>query len=229
MIGGYFEGENLALYLQFIEDFANRYKDNPYVWLDLHNEPGNWEGRLGDFSQWRNETLVALDTVRAVAPTMPLLVSGTAWGQDTGPRWNPSYVNPAESALLSNTDLINSYNNIIMTFHMYDQWSFGADRLRDYIDRLLLATQAPVVVGEYGSHNGNSTMVATRLLHERVKLPGYGNLGRIAWTWSASDNNDLTTTGDGSGFRVDSCEAPTNLTEFGQLVWDDNHQAAGAQ
>ncbi len=223
MIGGYFQGDDLVQYLTFIEDFAKRFKDNPYVWLDLHNEPGNWEGRLGDFSEWRSETLAAINTVRAVAPDMPLLVSGTAWGQDTGPRWNTSLINPSESALLSNLDIINAYSDIIMTFHMYDQWTFGADRLHDFIDRLLAGTQSPIIVGDYGSNNGNSTISASRLLHNRVQQPGYDAIGRIAWTWSAWDANDLVNEGDGSGFRIDNCLTPGNLTELGQLIWDDNH------
>lgn len=43
-----------------------------------------------------------------------------------------------------------------------------------------------------------------------------------AWIWAASDPNDLVTEQDGSGYRVDSCEVPTNLTPFGQMAWDDN-------
>ena len=223
-VGKYFEGENLSNYIQFLEHFVNRYKDNPYVWIDLHNEPGGWDGLDGDFSRWRAESTVLMDTVRSISPDMMMIVSGTAWGQDTGPSWRHGNVRTDQSALLANSDMIQGYDNLITTFHMYDQWRFSYNRVKNYVDELLLSSDAPIYVGEYGSWNGSSTLSASRFLHTLLKEPGYEKIARSVWAWSAQDKNDLTTTGDGSGYLVDSCEAPTNLTPLGQLVWADNHQ-----
>ena len=223
IIGDYFTGANLAMHLQFISQVAEKYKDNPYVWLDVHNEPGNWEGLSGDYSDWRTETPIMLDTVRAIAPNMMLIASGTAWGQDTGPTWRHGDVVPAESALLSNMDIIQGYDNLLVTFHMYDQWKFSYSRVQNFIDQLLAASDAPIYVGEYGSWNGGSTLAASQFLHTLVNVPGYEQIGRSVWTWSAWDNNDLVSAGDGSGYLVDSCETPGNLSPLGTLVWNDNH------
>ena len=224
LIGGYFEGEDLAQYIQFLEHFVNRYKDNPYVWIDLHNEPGGWDGLDGDYSRWYAESSLLMDTVRAISPDMVMILSGTAWGQDTGPSWRHGRVEPSQSALLANSELIQGYDNLITTFHMYDQWKFSYDRVKHYVDELLASTDAPIYVGEYGSWNGDSTLQSSEFLHTLLKEPGYEKLGRSVWTWSALDQNDLTNTGDGSGYLVDSCEAPSNLSPLGEMVWADNRR-----
>ena len=222
LIGKYFAGSDLFQYLAFIEDLALRYRNNPYVWIDLHNEPGSWEGRLEDYDDWRNQMLLTLDTVRSVAPDMMLLIAGTAWGQDTGPKWGHATVKSSQSALLANADIFRTYDNVIAKFHMYDQWTFGAQRVQNFIDRLYASSEAPVVIGEYGSWNGSSTIKATQYLHDLIKEPGYEHIGRNVWTWAANDLNDLVNIKDGSGYHVDSCDSPTNLTPLGEMVWDDN-------
>ena len=222
LIGKYFDGTDLMDYLAFIEDLAMRYRNNPYVWIDLRNEPGNWDGQVGDFDDWRNQMILALDTVRAVAPDMMLLIAGTAWGQDSGPSWGHAKVKAHKSALLANADIFQIYENVIAKFHVYDQWTFGEVRLRDYIDQLQSSSDAPVMVGEYGSWNNRSTLEASEYLHNIIKQPEYQHVGRSAWTWAASDPNDLVTEKDGSGYHIDNCEVPTNLTPLGQLVWNDN-------
>ncbi len=221
--GRSFEGRDLEDYLVFIRDFAHKFKDNPYVWLDIHNEPGSYEGQASDYASWRHEVQTILDTVKAIAPHMVTLVSGMAWGQDTGPSWSNRLVEPAQSALLSNADLITQYDNVIATFHVYDQWTFGTERLQDYVEQLYRTLSRPVLVGEYGSFNNVDTSPASESLHVLAGQDGYQSLGRVVWTWDADDRNDLTTTASGGGQHVDSCAAPGNLSPLGQLVWDDNH------
>lgn len=222
-IGGFIEGQELTDYLIFVRDLVSQYKDNPYLWLDLHNEPGSLEGQSADFTRWRNEMSTILDEVRRVDPNKVLLVSGAAWGQDTGPVWSSAPVVSSQSALLSNSDLITRHPNVLPTFHVYDQWTFGRERLHDFVSRLYALTSRPVVIGEYGSINNNSTIGASEVLHWLAYQPGFTGLGRVVWTWDAYDSNDLTTQQDGGGQYVDSCTEPTNLTPLGQLVWNDNH------
>lgn len=224
-IGGYYDGEHMADYLQVLEQVATRYKDNPYLWIDIHNEPGRFEGRDGDYSTWRSQMTMALDTVRAIAPDMILWLSGTAWGQDTGPRWGHANVNPAESALLANDDIVNAYDNLVLTVHTYDQWQFGEARLENYFDMLMQSYDKPIIVGEYGPSLGGNSIPTPTILHNVLDQADYASVGRVAWTWAAWDANDLVDRGDGSGYRIDDCAIPSNLTDFGQLVWDDNHAA----
>lgn len=223
-IGEFIEGNDLDNYLIFISDFAKKYKDNPYVWLDIHNEPGSYEGQISDFVKWRHEVLSILDTVKSIAPNMVVLISGTAWGQDTGPDWSEDLIVPEHSALLANQDILSMYSNTIATFHIYDQWVFGTERLKHFIDNLFATLNKPVIVGEYGSFNNVNTIKASESLHEVTSHYESGSLGRIVWSWDAYDSNDLTTSESGGGQFVDSCIAPGNLTALGKLVWQDNHR-----
>lgn len=236
LLGKYFEGENLEDYKTFITDFASKFRDNPYVWIDLHNEPGTYQGvgnaeqniPAQDFSRWQTQYTAMREAVRAVAPNMPIFASGNAWGQDTGPNWNGNeLVVSEESALLSNADFFSADQQLAATVHIYDQWNYGNDRLgrmSDYFDRVQAATQSPLLIGEYGY--ATNTGHATEALYELLQQPNYAHMGRLAWTWSANDNNDLTTDvgSHGSGAAIDSCYTkPGNLTRLGELIWHDTH------
>ncbi len=234
-LGSYIEGEDLVDYLTFIEDFATRYKDNPYVWLDIHNEPGDQEGIMKDangdphpdrFNRWRDEMTTIMDTVRRIAPNMMMLVSGIAHGQDTGPTQWSENVRPWESALLSNTDVLTRHNNVVATIHIYDQWIYGSPRLENYIASLFANSPVPLVIGEYGSINiGMDTLAATQALHTLLNQSAYAHVGRIVWVWDAVDGNDLTLVPPGGGGYAAPCDSgPTNLTMLGQIVWEDNHE-----
>lgn len=238
LLGKYFEGQHLEDYKTFIADFASKFKDNPYVWIDLHNEPGTYQGAgnadqgipAHDFSRWQAEYTAMREAVRTVAPDMPIFASGDAWGQDTGPNWNgDELVVTEESALLSNGDFFKSDTQLAATIHVYDQWNYGGDRtgrLADYFDRVQSATQSPLLIGEFGYEDNTGS--ATEALYTLLKQAKYQHMGRIAWTWAANDNNDLTTdaVSHGSGAAIDSCNTqPTNLTRLGELVWQDTHTA----
>ncbi|UOG90781.1 MAG: cellulase family glycosylhydrolase [Candidatus Thiothrix sulfatifontis] len=238
LLGKYFEGTHLEDYTTFITDFARKFKDNPYVWIDLHNEPGTYQGvgnadqgiPAHDFSRWQAEYAAMRAAVRSIAPNMPIFASGNAWGQDTGPNWNGDQPVASEaSALLSNADFFAADPQLGGTIHVYDQWNYGADpaaRLQDYFDRVQATTRSPLLIGEFGY--ADNTGKATEALHTLLQRPQYQHIGRLVWTWAASDNNDLTTdaTSQGSGAAIDACHAhPSNLTRLGELVWQDTHAA----
>ncbi len=206
--------------------YADRYRDNPYVWFDLINEPGTVDF---DSTAWVELHQKLIRAIRNTGNNNPILVEGWAWGQDAG-NWESTPVPEENSAILSLGDQIlnfddKTYQNIIFSHHVYDQWKYAdVSRLADYVDRVRAKGYA-LVVGEYGSHNGSTdTLNATESMFE-VAIPH--GVGRIVWTWVAADNNDLTNNTQmlGGGDGIDSCTAPTNLTELGELIWADNHSA----
>jgi hypothetical protein len=229
------EGENIGIghYWQSRQDelvelyayYADRYRDNPYVWFDLINEPGVLDF---DSRAWVELHQKLIRTIRNTGNNNPILVEGWAWGQDAG-NWESTPVPEENSAILSLGDQIlnfddKTYQNIIFSHHVYDQWQYAdASRLADYVDRVLAKGYA-LVIGEYGSQNINSTMKATKSMFE-VSVPR--GIGRIVWTWVAADTNDLTSNAQmlGGGDGIDSCTAPSNLTELGEMVWADTHPA----
>jgi hypothetical protein len=167
-----------------------------------------------------------IKAVRDTGNTQPILVSGWCWGQDAC-GWGSENIADTDSAILSLGDRVLTIDgvpqeNIIFTHHVYDQWKYDEDgsKLRDYYERVIAQGKA-MIVGEYGSANGetNTEVVSGRMLGLSQEF----GLGRMVWTWTANDANDLTTTGDGSGYLIDDCDNPTNLTTLGQLVWGDMH------
>ncbi|HEY9845162.1 MAG TPA: cellulase family glycosylhydrolase, partial [Candidatus Caenarcaniphilales bacterium] len=145
--------------------------------------------------------------------------------------WNGEPVPHQNSAILQHApDVINfngkGYQNIAFDIHPYDQWAKAGSqerieaRLANYFDRVR-AMGVPIVVGEFGSENeGYDMMPVVRAMYETA-VPR--NIGRIVWSWYSGDNSDLTTTGNGGGHTINSCDNPTNLTELGKKVWDDTH------
>ncbi len=231
--GSYYEGSDLVALKNFHVDYAKKYKDNPYVWFNVMNEPDNNLG-TGPSSRWVSMHREVIAEIRAVAPNNIIMVDGTSYGQDAAdfslerPEVNPSY-----SSLLSSANAIMANNtNIVFSFHTYQQW--GADdfldktqansnaRIRTYLDALV-DQKIPTIIGEYGSwNNGSDSMAAVRAV-DTVAIPR--GIGHMAWAWGGYDNNRLvqpTPTGSG-GWQINDCANPTNLTELGKVAWRSTH------
>jgi mannan endo-1,4-beta-mannosidase len=218
-IGSYFEGDNLEDLKTFWRDFATKYKDNPYVWFDIHNEPGNGSIDNRWIVQHQEVIKVIRDEVRA---DNIIIVEGGAWGQDAPDRGSGD-VPASQSMLLTHGQKVkefggNTYENIVLSLHIYDQYRHGGpDRIKNYIDRIWADGHA-LIIGEWGNHNNNDVSAAMQAF--AAVLPER-NVGRIVWHWAGGDGNKLTT--GGSGSTINSCINPTNLTELGTYVWNDNH------
>ncbi|HEY9846738.1 MAG TPA: cellulase family glycosylhydrolase, partial [Candidatus Caenarcaniphilales bacterium] len=166
-IGGYYEGGELTTLKNWYRDLAVKYKNNPYVWFDIQNEPG---AAQPDKAKWLAVMQGAVKAIRDEAGASNIImVEGTAWGQDAG-NWNSSPVPQQNSSILQyGPEVMNfggkSYSNIIFNIHVYDQWNFGDARLADYFDRVR-AKNMVITVGEFGVRNaGQDTTAATRSLY----------------------------------------------------------------
>jgi mannan endo-1,4-beta-mannosidase len=218
-IGGYFEGEELADLKSFWRDFAIKYKDNPYVWFDIHNEPGNGSLDTRWITQHQEVIKVIRDEVRA---DNIIIVEGGAWGQDAPDRGTGN-VPESSSMLLTYGDQVKTFNNttyenIVLSLHIYDQYKNGtSDRIINYIDAIWAKGHA-LIIGEWGNHNNNDVSAA---MHAFAGVLPERDVGRVVWHWEGGDNNKLTTSRRGSD--INSCTDPTNLTQLGTYVWNDNH------
>jgi hypothetical protein len=222
-IGGYYQGGELDQLVSWFTDLATRYRDNPYVWFDVMNEPG---GRNSiDVDNWLN---VHRSVIRAIRETAGnnniIIVEGAHGGQDAG-NWESGPVPEENSAILQYADEVRSfdgqtYGNIVFSIHPYDQWNSGDARMADFFDRVL-AQDLALIVGEYGVQTNADTRAATQSIFNTA-VPR--NIGRIVWHWDGGDDNDLTqNTSQGGGWEIDNCQSPTNLSWLGNLVWQDNH------
>jgi hypothetical protein len=221
-IGHYYKDGDLTTLVKWFTDLATRYKNNPYVWFDVMNEPGE-QNALAE-TAWLTVHQAVVQAVRDVAKADNIIIAeGAFGGQDSG-NWNDGLVADANSAILSYAPDILSFNgkiydNIVFSIHTYDQWNFGDAKLADYFDRVQKKNLA-MVVGEYGVQtNADTTAAFDSTLNTAVPR----HIGRIAWHWDGSDGNKLTTANPGGGWQIDDCSNPTNLSYMGQKIWDDNH------
>jgi len=227
-IGGYFEGTELDTLKDFFRDLAIKYKNNPYVWFNVQNEPG---GTTLNREKWLKVHQEVIRVVRDEAGANNIIVcDGAAWGQDVG-EWTSGDVRPEKSAILSyGRELLQfggkSYSNVIFSVHAYDQWSQGSvpqnrSKMENFIQRVH-AQGLALIIGEYGVENVNQdTWPGTQ---GAIAAAQSQEVGRFVWAWWGGDDNELTTGGNGGGQYLNNLTNPTNLSRLGQLVWDDNRR-----
>jgi hypothetical protein len=206
---------------------ANMYKDNPYVWFDLYNEP--WSDPAQPLPQsWLRRARAGIEAVRGTGANNIILLQGHWAGQDVG-QWDSSLVRSDRSAILTyGPQLVQQYSNLVFDFHVYDQWVFGDTKMADYIDRVHQQGLA-LVAGEFGPENGYQNPSTQAAVTSLWNVGPPRGLGYFAWHWSPGDGNILTAEEKpAAGWKINRLDGsrPTNLYEpTGGKLWDQNHAA----
>jgi hypothetical protein len=219
-IGSYYSGDDLTALVAWFTDLARKYKDNPYVWFDVMNEPGG--RKFLDSNQWVNMHGQVIKAIRDDAGADNLIiVEGAYGGQDIS---TPDQNIVDSSILQFGKNVVHfggrSFANIVFSIHTYDLWNSGDTKLESYLDQIAEQGYA-MIIGEYGVRTDHDVTPAAKSIFN-VAIPR--GIGRIVWQWDGSDDNDLTVnTSKGGGWEINDCTNPTNLSWLGQQVWDDNH------
>ncbi|MFN8528582.1 MAG: cellulase family glycosylhydrolase [Anaerolineae bacterium] len=212
-IGSYYQGADLDVLVNWFTDLAARYRDNPYVWFDVMNEPGGRDGI--DRDQWVNMHGRVIEAIRGTGAQNIIIVEGAYGGQDS----------PDDSAILRYaSDILNyngqQYENIVFSIHPYDLWAGGSGILSSFLDHAR-AQELTILIGEYAIYTDQDTRRATEAVFGSVLER---EIGRVVWHWDGSDYNKLTeNTTRGGGWEINDCVNPTNLSWLGQQVWAANH------
>jgi hypothetical protein len=202
-------------------DKANRYKDNPYVWFNLLNEPG-MGGLSNDDSiqRWKEVHDHVAEAIRDTGAQNMIVLDEHSFGQGNG------YVRgDADSAVLSEGDYFaGKYDNVIFSLHMYELWDQGETRLHQYVQSAQ-SKNLPIIIGEYADSGSSSLRSATEAMFN-VAIPN--GVGRIVWSWdNVADSMLRLTNGNtfGAGWEINRLDErkPSNLTWMGSMIWDDNH------
>lgn len=222
-IGSYYQGNDLRTLIAWYTDLARKYRDNPYVWFDVMNEPGG--RRSIDVDQWVNMHGQVIQAIRDTGANNIIIVEGAYGGQDSG---NNDSAPVVDSAILRYGKNVlhyggRTFDNIVFSIHTYDLWNHGDAKLADFFDRVH-ALGYPIIIGEYGIQTDQDTFPAAQSTFNTVISR---KIGRIVWHWDGSDANDLTVnTSSGGGWEINDCTNPTNLSWLGQQVWNDNHSGS---
>ncbi|HSX08459.1 MAG TPA: DUF4082 domain-containing protein [Candidatus Saccharimonadales bacterium] len=208
---------------------AAQYKDNPYVWFNLLNEPGSGAGSIG---QWNTVTGQVAAAVRSVAPNNVIVADGSDFGQEAGD-WTCNPAKQSNSGILTyGQQLEQTYGPVVFSTHIYSEWGGGTQgctnaqldtRLGGYIDAVH-AKNLPLMFGETGTEpnaadnqayeigNLPATQTAFRI------APGK-NVGILPWHGDIGSGYDLV-----NGASWTSVNAGgTNLSWMGQDLWDYAH------
>jgi mannan endo-1,4-beta-mannosidase len=221
----------LASEISWWTNIANTYKNNPFVWFDLMNEPGNGSPIS---SLYLSDYTSIIDAIRGTGANNMIVVEGTQWGQDAG-AWDANNISVANSAIMTfGPQLAAKYKDIVFSVHIYDQWGINTNstttdterdaRLSDYISRVH-TLNLPLFIGETGGYGNNGgpaygQPVDTKTLGTQSAYrvaPGLG-VGILAWHGQPGDGFNLVTQGLIS--NINDPSNPTDLTWSGQLLWN---------
>lgn len=193
---------------------ANEYKSNPYVWFDMYNEPNTSK------ASWASNFQTIINAIRGTGNNNIIVASGNYWAQEAN-SWSCSNVSDANSAILTST-LSDPAGNLVYSIHTYDQWMQCQAKLDNFLDRVIAQGKC-IILGEYGIYNNSYVRPAEDYSLWSTQAR---KVGRIEWAFWGGDNNDLTTGGNGGGQNstYDSNGNCTNLSTFGQKVWNDNRR-----
>lgn len=159
-----------------------------YVMINIGNEPFGNSG----YQNWKDDTISAIQTMRAAGLSHTLIADAPNWGQD----W--SFTMRDNAAAVAAVD-----SNVVFGVHMYGVFD-TASEVRSYIDSFRNQNLA-LLVGEFGSyHSDGDPDEATIMSYTRTK-----GVGLLAWSWSGNTGGveylDLV-----NGFNASS------LTPWGQ-------------
>ncbi len=175
--------------LQFVKQLAERYKNNPYVWLEPMNEPncspdtGN-EAKCQDWGYWQQQQVRYIQAIRNAGMNSPIIVNTIGWS------WDLSQVG--------------SYplhdNNIIYGAHRYPNpathFTFNAaDQASCDTMWANLAAQFPIIVDEVGAENNRQTYLAWDqkfIDYVAAWVNTREGAGAVAFVYYWSDGNSMT-------------------------------------
>lgn len=223
--------------LDFWEWAAGRYKDNPYVWFNIANEPGP-DPTPGDYTIWQDLHSDAIDIIRGEGANNLIVIDGTWFGQDRS--WETwitgtdlcTELPPEESAVLGySAPLLSGNSNIVFSLHVYEMWGLDEctaqqhrDRLTEYVEGVR-ALGAPIIVGEVGHKLTEDDLQRIAAAEALYAVAENLNLGILAYSSqdanaqaSANYSTSFSLVQSGGFYNVGVDQS--NLSAFGQLHWD---------
>lgn len=155
---------------------AQAFTNQSDVWIDVWNEPYDWQNIGFAESQWVSDMVDLYDTIRRAGNTNIILVPGQA--------------NDAqETVLLDQNRFLSGRYNVLAEIHCYNGWTTGSQSNSQSRIEAIRAAGWALIFGEVGRDATESD--CTRLLDAAVQE----QVTSLAWSWSASDGSALQSWG----------------------------------
>ncbi|MFA9389666.1 MAG: cellulase family glycosylhydrolase [Prolixibacteraceae bacterium] len=236
--GEYFTGELLEQLKDEFRYLCDTYKDNPYVWFNIANEPGGWKKNIAPWIHQHQEVIKVIRDEKGADNL--IVVDGIYWAQEFD-EYDDKNVNEANTAILAHGDEIlnfeeKEYNNIVFSIHNYDKLNVGKgdgiisqdianNKLADLMQRILNKGYA-LIIGEYGTASKEDewdNLFFPQAFYASIEVSSLMNIGRVWWAWGGFDALDLTTLGNGGGQYIDHWFEPKQLTWAGDEIFKMTH------
>lgn len=209
----------MAQMVRFWTDAGIRYKDNPYVWFNLINEPDFLDGEWYDV----NDTLARAARQNGAGNIM--VVDAPCWGQDIA--GSPSFptakfaYDPSMAPALAAV-----HGNLVLSQHNYgaSQMYTTDQKLTTYI-QTVQAAGLPLLFGEYGYTIDGSTTAGSYLRNlegaQAVFNVSVQNFAGSFW-WHSTHGDKYSLKNSGLSFFADGAPQ-NNLSPAGTALWSMAH------
>jgi hypothetical protein len=167
-----------SFYPQFkqrLAAMAQAFTNQPDVWIDVWNEPYNWQNIGFTETQWLSDMNDLYTAIRQAGCTNIVLIPGQA---DDG----------QETVLLDQSSFLTGKSNVLACIHAYNGWTTNTETtVKSRIQSIHNAGWA-LIFSEIGR---DSELDCTRVFDASVE----DQITSLAWSWSASDGSSLQSGG----------------------------------
>lgn len=180
-------------YKKRMRDWAKQFRGQPYVWIELWNEPYERLKGQEDDALWLSAASDMVDNLRSTGWDGIVVLSGAAWGQDETviERMGPQ--------------LLRGRHDIVFDIHAYEQWLAHPETIPARV-AALRAKELPFLIGECGPANGK-TCYDTKPLLDVARA---NRISAMAWIYTAPNPGDK-----GQDFLLTHDYLPNDVANFG--------------
>ncbi len=195
-------------------DVADHYKDSPYVWFNLFNEPV-WVNS----QEWVDIHDNLISEIRAIAPNNIIVLDTINAGQDGG--WYGAKFTYEDS---QGVYLQEKHGNLVFSQHNYTAYQ-DKTSLETYYNNMhnagLCLVHGEIGYSTNGSGTGSDHAANIACANAAFDNAFANDVGIVWWNGNHGDYYQLTNSSNSDPFWT---SAPgTNLTEAGTRVWSLSH------
>lgn len=202
---------------------ATKWKNNPYVWYNLINEPRYQNAAwLAAHRKWAA-------AVRTAGARAPIVVDAPIAGQDIGTGYTlPGGVTNSFAYEPQMAPTLNrEYSNVILSQHVYGGWNAwnSPAKLTTWVNNVRAAGLTPLF-GEYGYTYDESGGTVNYQVNNEGAFAVWSvapALGVTSSVWHGTHGDAYSLAADGEAFYTANPAANINTSDMGYHVWKMTH------
>lgn len=242
------QGVTLPELTEWWRQKAREYRNNPYVWFNIQNEPGfidgtDYVGNTNNRDRWKQMNQTVIEALRSTKAENVIVVDAVSYASEAvgyatvldDEKHRSNVVTAGMSSVMTDGPTVQNYDpkrNVVFAVHPYTGWD-SPGKFKSYMD-LVTGAGFPVIVGEampafrFDGGVGWRAGWASRALWDILKYYRNGghdkSSGWMVWHWNGAGGQKLVYNRGGRDANTSSYNTrPTNLSREGGWVWDQIH------